>query len=51
MRARVGSAPTSGAIAEAGDSGGNVARAAGSMGVSRQLVHRLVERYGIRSKG
>jgi transcriptional regulator of acetoin/glycerol metabolism len=33
------------------ESGGNVARAAASMGVSRQLVHRLMERYGIRSKG
>ncbi|KYF74272.1 AAA family ATPase [Sorangium cellulosum] len=33
------------------DHGGNVARAAASMGVSRQLVHRLMERYGIRSKG
>jgi transcriptional regulator with PAS, ATPase and Fis domain len=30
--------------------GGNVTRAAESMGVSRQLVHRLMERYGIRSK-
>jgi DNA-binding NtrC family response regulator len=27
---------------------GNVSRAAESMGVSRQLVHRLMERYGIR---
>jgi transcriptional regulator with PAS, ATPase and Fis domain len=31
--------------------GGNVSRAAASMGVSRQLVHRLMERYGIRSGG
>ncbi|AUX22597.1 ATPase AAA [Sorangium cellulosum] len=30
--------------------GGNVARAAASMGVSRQLVHRLMDRYGIRSR-
>jgi transcriptional regulator with PAS, ATPase and Fis domain len=30
---------------------GNVSRAAESMGVSRQLVHRLMERYGIRSGG
>src|SRR5262245_64998545 len=30
--------------------GGNVTRAAESMGVSRQLVHRLMERYGIRSR-
>jgi DNA-binding NtrC family response regulator len=29
---------------------GNVKRAAESMGVSRQLVHRLMERYGIRSR-
>jgi transcriptional regulator with PAS, ATPase and Fis domain len=28
---------------------GNVSRAAESMGVSRQLVHRLMERYGIRA--
>jgi transcriptional regulator with PAS, ATPase and Fis domain len=28
---------------------GNVSRAAESMGVSRQFVHRLMERYGIRS--
>ena len=28
--------------------GGNVSRAAEAMGVSRQLVHRLMERYGIR---
>ncbi|MFS8070506.1 MAG: helix-turn-helix domain-containing protein [Byssovorax sp.] len=27
---------------------GNVSRAAQSMGISRQLVHRLMERYGIR---
>jgi transcriptional regulator with PAS, ATPase and Fis domain len=27
---------------------GNVSRAAESMGVSRQLVHRLMERYGVR---
>lgn len=29
---------------------GNVTRAAEAMGVSRQLVHRLMDRYGIRSK-
>ncbi len=29
---------------------GKVTRAAESMGVSRQLVHRLMERYGIRSR-
>ena len=29
--------------------GGNVSRAAQAMGISRQLVHRLMERYGIRS--
>ncbi|MFT3769128.1 MAG: helix-turn-helix domain-containing protein [Minicystis sp.] len=29
---------------------GNVARAAEAMGVSRQLVHRLIERYGIRNR-
>jgi DNA-binding NtrC family response regulator len=29
---------------------GNVTRAAESMGVSRQLVHRLMERYGLRSR-
>ncbi|HZO11943.1 MAG TPA: sigma 54-interacting transcriptional regulator [Polyangiaceae bacterium] len=28
---------------------GNVTRAAAAMGVSRQLVHRLMERYGIRA--
>jgi two-component system, NtrC family, response regulator GlrR len=32
------------------EQGGNVTRAAESMGVSRQLVHRLMERYGIRSR-
>ena len=31
------------------ENGGNVSRAAEAMGVSRQLVHRLMERYGIRS--
>jgi transcriptional regulator with PAS, ATPase and Fis domain len=30
---------------------GNVTRAAEAMGVSRQLVHRLMDRYGIRSRG
>jgi transcriptional regulator with PAS, ATPase and Fis domain len=30
--------------------GGNVTRAAEAMGVSRQLVHRLLDRYGIRVK-
>ena len=30
--------------------GGNVSRAAESMGVSRQLVHRLIERYGLRTR-
>ena len=30
--------------------GGNVSRAAEGMGVSRQLVHRLIERYGLRAK-
>ena len=29
---------------------GNVSRAAESMGVSRQLLHRLIERYGLRTK-
>jgi len=29
---------------------GNVSRAAESMGVSRQLLHRLIERYGLRAK-
>ena len=28
--------------------GGNVSRAAQAMGISRQLLHRLMERYGIR---
>ena len=30
--------------------GGNVSRAAESMGVSRQLLHRLIERYGLRTR-
>jgi DNA-binding protein Fis len=30
--------------------GGNISRAAEAMGVSRQLVHKLVDRYGIRAK-
>ena len=30
--------------------GGNVSRAADAMGVSRQLVHRLMERHGLRGK-
>ncbi|HEU4404579.1 MAG TPA: sigma 54-interacting transcriptional regulator [Polyangiaceae bacterium] len=30
--------------------GGNISRAAEAMGVSRQLVHRLLDRYGIRAK-
>ncbi len=30
---------------------GNVSKAAEAMGVSRQLVHRLIERYGLRGKG
>ncbi len=30
--------------------GGNISRAADAMGVSRQLVHRLLERYGMRAK-
>lgn len=30
--------------------GGNVSKAAEAMGVSRQLVHRLIERYGLRVK-
>ena len=29
---------------------GNVSRAAEGMGVSRQLLHRLIERYGLRAK-
>jgi DNA-binding NtrC family response regulator len=29
---------------------GNVSRAAESMGISRQLLHRLIERYGLRAK-
>jgi DNA-binding NtrC family response regulator len=28
--------------------GGNVSRTADAMGVSRQLVYRLIERYGLR---
>src|SRR5262245_50451782 len=32
------------------ENGGNITRAAESMGVSRQLVHRLIDRYGIRSR-
>jgi transcriptional regulator with PAS, ATPase and Fis domain len=31
-------------------SGGNISRAADAMGVSRQLVHRLIDRYGLRVK-
>jgi DNA-binding NtrC family response regulator len=30
--------------------GGNISRAADAMGVSRQLVHRLLERYGMKAK-
>ena len=30
--------------------GGNVSRAAESMGVSRQLLYRLIERYGMRPR-
>jgi DNA-binding NtrC family response regulator len=30
--------------------GGNISRAADAMGVSRQLVHRLLDRYGMRAK-
>ncbi|EYF00008.1 sigma 54-interacting transcriptional regulator [Chondromyces apiculatus] len=30
--------------------GGNISRAADAMGVSRQLVHRLLERHGMRAK-
>lgn len=30
--------------------GGNISRAADAMGVSRQLVHRLLDRYGIKAK-
>jgi DNA-binding NtrC family response regulator len=29
---------------------GNISRAAASMGVSRQLLHRLIERYGLRTR-
>jgi transcriptional regulator with PAS, ATPase and Fis domain len=36
-------------LARLREHGGNVSRAAVSMGVSRQLVHRLMERYGVRS--
>lgn len=30
--------------------GGNVSRAADAMGVSRQLVHRLIDRYNLKTK-
>jgi DNA-binding protein Fis len=30
--------------------GGNVSRAADAMGVSRQLVHRLIDRYDLKTK-
>jgi DNA-binding NtrC family response regulator len=30
--------------------GGNISRAADAMGVSRQLVHRLLERYGMKAR-
>jgi DNA-binding NtrC family response regulator len=30
--------------------GGNISRAADAMGVSRQLVHRLLDRYGMRAR-
>jgi DNA-binding NtrC family response regulator len=30
--------------------GGNISRAADAMGVSRQLVHRLLDRYGIKAR-
>jgi transcriptional regulator of acetoin/glycerol metabolism len=29
---------------------GNISRAAEAMGVSRQLLHRLLDRHGIRAK-
>ena len=37
-------------VAKLREHGGNVTRAAEAMGVSRQLVHRLMDRYGIRSR-
>jgi DNA-binding NtrC family response regulator len=30
--------------------GGNISRAADAMGVSRQLVHRLIDRYDLKTK-
>jgi transcriptional regulator with PAS, ATPase and Fis domain len=35
-------------LAKLAESGGNVSRAADAMGVSRQLVHRLMDRYDVR---
>ncbi len=34
-------------VAKLGESGGNVSRAAENMGVSRQFLHRLIDRYGL----
>ncbi len=31
--------------------GGNITQSAAAMGVSRQFVHRMMERYGLRSRG
>jgi DNA-binding NtrC family response regulator len=36
--------------AKLGQHGGNISRAADAMGVSRQLVHRLLDRYGMRAR-
>ena len=36
--------------AKLGQHGGNITRAADAMGVSRQLVHRLLDRYGMRAR-
>jgi len=37
--------------AKLNEHGGNVSRAAEGVGVSRQFLHRLIERYGLKSRG
>ena len=37
--------------AKLAEHGGNISRAAEAMGVSRQLVHRLLDRYGMKARG
>ncbi|MFT3765682.1 MAG: sigma 54-interacting transcriptional regulator [Minicystis sp.] len=37
-------------VAKIAEQGGNVSRAAAAMGLSRQMVYRLLERYGLRAE-